>query len=81
LCVFALGLLTVAVAVPFDGAVRVVLQYVSTLALVVAWAATSAGFFRRDDSWIPDACVTAVKWWARIFVPVAVINLFFALAV
>lgn len=78
--VFAVGLITAAAAVPFDGTLRIVLQYVSTLALVVAWAATSAGFFRRDESWFSHACVTTVKWWARIFVPVGVINLLFALA-
>lgn len=79
LVVFAIGLLTAVVAVPFDGSLRIVLQYVSTLALVMAWAATSTGFFRRDDAWLSGACVTAAKWWARIFVPVAVINLLFAL--
>ncbi|NKY86366.1 hypothetical protein [Nocardia veterana] len=54
-----------------------ILQYVATLGFVLAWAATSAGVYSRSETWLKGACLKALKWWAGIFVPVALLNLAF----
>ncbi|WP_156365214.1 hypothetical protein [Sciscionella sediminilitoris] len=58
------------------GMVQTTMQYLSTLGFVLAWAATSAGIYSRSAQWLRDTCLKSVKWWAFVFVPVAVINLF-----
>lgn len=72
---FAAIVLTIA-SIIASGLVQTAMQYLSTLGFVLAWAATSAGIYSRSAQWLKDTCLKAVKWWAFIFVPVAVINLF-----
>ena len=75
---FALGLAFTGVSVVLDGPWQAAFQWIATLTLVVAWAAVTVGVYQRSDDWVRRACVKALKWWAFIFVPVAIMNLVFA---
>ncbi len=59
------------------GNARTIIQYIATLGFVLAWAATSSGIYSRDPNWLRGACRKSLRWWAGIFVPVALINLVF----
>jgi len=81
---FALGTIIVAVIVTIistllSGISQAILQWVATLAFVLAWAATSAGIYNKRTTWLNGTCLIALKWWAFIFVPVAAVNLLFIL--
>lgn len=72
------ALLVTILAVLFDGQAQSNLQWLATLAFVLAWASAYAGIFQARDDWRSGACIKAARWWAMIFVPVAIANLFFA---
>jgi len=76
---FGTGLVLTLIAILLRGYPQTALQYAATLGFVLAWAAISSGAYQRQDTWLRGACMKTVKWWAMIFVPVGVINLFFAL--
>jgi hypothetical protein len=57
---------------------RAVVQWVATLGFVLAWAAVSVGIYQKNNDWLSGACLKSLKWWAIIFVPVAALNLVFA---
>ncbi|NYD39808.1 hypothetical protein [Actinomycetospora corticicola] len=78
-CSFAaVGLVLTIIAVLLDGQPQAILQWLATLAFVLGWAASYAGIFQGRDDWLRGACIKAARWWAVIFVPVTVANLFFA---
>lgn len=60
------------------GNLRAVAQWVATLGFVLAWASVSAGIYQREYDWFYGACFKCLKWWVIIFVPVAALNLIFA---
>lgn len=62
----------------FSGQVQSNIQWLATLAFVLAWAASYSGIFQGRSDWRGNAAKKAAKWWVYIFVPVAVANLFFA---
>ncbi|MGH3865280.1 MAG: hypothetical protein ACRDQ4_03915 [Pseudonocardiaceae bacterium] len=59
---------------------RSVAQWVATLGFVLAWAAVSSGVYQKSDAWLYGACAKSLKWWGILFVPVAILNLVFAVA-
>ena len=67
-----------AVAILVDGQAQSNVPWLATLAFVLAWASAYAGIFKVEDDWRRGACIKPARWWAIIFVPVAVANLFFA---
>lgn len=77
---FALALALSSLAILLVGTAQTVVQYLSVLGFVLAWAAISSGTYHRSTAWFRGACLKALKWWAVIFVPVGVLNLFFTIA-
>lgn len=74
---FCIAIVFTIVAILTRDTAQSILQYVATLGFVLAWAATSAGVYSRSETWLKGACLKALKWWAGIFVPVALLNLAF----
>jgi hypothetical protein len=57
---------------------RAIAQWVATLCFVLAWASVSVGIYQKKDDWLSGTCLKSLKWWAIFFVPVAALNLVFA---
>lgn len=74
----AVGILLTGIGALFNGQPQATLQWLATLAFVLAWAAAYAGIIQGKDDWRRGACVKAGRWWAIIFIPVTLANLFFA---
>lgn len=72
-----LGLTLSGVALLTDGGWKAAIQWIATLAIVCAWAGTSAGIYQRQEQWLRGAVAKSAKWWIGIFAPVAFINLVF----
>lgn len=77
---FGAGLLLTLVSVVVSDIWVPVAQWLATLGFVVAWAAISSGVYLREELWLGRACMKSFKWWAYIFVPVAVLNIAFTIA-
>ena len=72
------ALILTLVAILLTGQTQANAQWLATLAFVLAWAAAYSGIFQGKEDWRRNACIKAARWWAIIFVPVALANLFFA---
>lgn len=77
---FAAALVVTLVSILFDGSARTVIQWVATLAFVLAWAAINSGIRLREWDWLSRACRKSLLWWLRIFVPVGILNAVFTFA-
>lgn len=75
--IFLAALVLTVVSIPMSGYVNMAFQYAATLGFALAWAATRSGIYHRDPAWFIGACRKSLQWWFGIFVPVAVLNLFF----
>ncbi|MGH3721458.1 MAG: hypothetical protein ACRDRI_21940 [Pseudonocardiaceae bacterium] len=77
---FFIALGATGLSILMHGNFRTVTQWMATLGFVLAWAAASSGIYQKNDGWFSGACLKSLKWWATIFVPVAIINLIFTFA-
>lgn len=71
------GLALSGVALMADGGWKAGIQWLATLAIVTAWAGTTAGIYQRQELWFRGAVWKSTKWWLTIFAPVALVNLIF----
>lgn len=73
------AILGTGVAMLLDGypTPKAIVQWVAVLGFVLAWAAISRGVYHRKPDWLSSTCLTTVKWWAMVFVPVAAVALLF----
>jgi hypothetical protein len=77
---FAAALISTLISMLFDGTVQAVIQWLATLAFVLAWTAINSGIRLREWDWLMRACKKSLLWWLRIFIPVAILNLIFTFA-
>jgi hypothetical protein len=75
--IFFLALGATGISKLLHGNFRAAVEWVATLGFVLAWAAVSSGIYCKSDDWLIGACLKNLKWWAIIFVPVAILNLVF----
>ncbi len=77
---FFIALGATGLSILLHGNLQATVQWVATLGFVLAWAAVSSGIYQKNDGWFSGACLKSLKWWAVIFVPVAALNLAFAVS-
>ncbi len=78
--IFFLALAATGVSILLHGNFRSAAQWAATLGFVLAWAAVSSGIYHKSYDWLFGACSKGLRWWATIFVPVAILNLVFLVA-
>ena len=75
--IFIAALLTTGISMLFTGSPQAMIQWVATLAFVLAWAAVNSGIRLREWDWLSRSCRKSLVWWLKIFLPVALLNVVF----